>query len=723
VPVPIAELFVSVSADTSAATAGLRSLSNNLNTTTNSFQAARPAALAMVGASVAVGAAFAASANVAADFESQMSGVKAVMSPTEVAQFGEALTQLALQLGRDTAFSAREAAAGIEEMIKAGIPAEAILRGAGAAATDLAAATGIGVAEAATVAAQAINTFGVDASTMTPVVDRLAAVANASAADISFLRFALAAAGGVAAGVGLSFEDTAVAIGAISSRFATGADTGTSFKAFLNGLIPDTKEQKKQFRELGLSTDEMANAFFDAEGKIRPISDVVGTLQDALSGLTDLERASRLVKIFGTDGQRAAEAFFQLGRAGIETFNDQTNDAGVAAQSARTRLDNLRGALSNLGSSFETAQIIVGNLFLPTLREIATFTRSLVDRFSALSPETQKLGIFVTGAGAAFLGLLGVLALIGSFIPGLIVSFGALNAIFLANPVGLIVTAIAALAAIFVVLFNNNEDFRNLVLEVWNVIQNQFVPAVLDAARALGEALGPVMADVGTQFQKFVTEFGPVIVDFFTNQLPGALAAMGTQLTSLGPLFGSLGNFFGALFNLIGTLASTGATALRGLFDNVLVPGFQALTGAIGPLQPAVDGMNSALTSLGSGFSTIGATLQPVTDFFNNLAAAITAFTTAAAGLESNLPGFLRPGSGIGLPGLPGPQLAPVGFAPGGATAGGAGGGVIIQGDVNIGSEVDADNFLNRMAALMAGSASRVNPPPDNSGTPALDFT
>src|SRR5262245_55512478 len=49
----------------------------------------------------------------ASDFETQMSAIKAVMTPADAQAFGDSLHDLALTLGKDTVFSAKEAAQGI----------------------------------------------------------------------------------------------------------------------------------------------------------------------------------------------------------------------------------------------------------------------------------------------------------------------------------------------------------------------------------------------------------------------------------------------------------------------------------------------------------------------------------------------------------------------------------------------------------------------------------
>ena len=85
--------------------------------------------------------------SMAANFDASMSSVQAAThsSSEEMSQLREA----AIQAGADTAFSATEAASGIEELAKAGVSTKDILAGGLSGALDLAAAGEISVSEAA----------------------------------------------------------------------------------------------------------------------------------------------------------------------------------------------------------------------------------------------------------------------------------------------------------------------------------------------------------------------------------------------------------------------------------------------------------------------------------------------------------------------------------------------------------------------------------------------
>jgi len=233
----VAELQVVVGADVSSAEKALDSLGTKVG------NAGSMIATAFTGAAVAgiagLAAGLGASVAAASDFEKSMSGIKAVSGAT-AAQM-EDTSKLALQLGADTSFSAKEAADGIGELVKAGVSMSDIMGGAGKASLDLAAAGGIAVADAATLAAQAMNIFAIKGADMGHVADTIAGAANASAIDVNQFKFSLSAAGTVAATVGFSFDDLAQAIAVMGQNGLVGSDAGTSLKTMMMALQPSTK--------------------------------------------------------------------------------------------------------------------------------------------------------------------------------------------------------------------------------------------------------------------------------------------------------------------------------------------------------------------------------------------------------------------------------------------------------------------------------------------------
>ena len=364
--------FGSVSLAARAASGHMTALAGATRAAASSMQAeiaklGRAATAATATASAALTAGLGASVKQAADFEKTISGVAAV-SGASAAQIKD-LSALALKLGADTSFSATEAAQGIEELVKAGVSMGDVMGGAAKASLDLAAAGGVSVAESATIASNAMNAFGIKGSEMGRVADLIAGAANASAIDVHEFGFALQASGAVAATVGMSFDDLSVAIAEMGQAGIKGSDAGTSLKTFLMGLQPQTKEQTKLFRELGLMTKDGANRFFDASGKLKSLAEVQGILQNSMKGMTDQQRLATMETLFGSDAVRAAAVLTKSGAAGFAEMAAAMGKVS-AADVAEKRLDNLSGSVEKFKGSLSTAAITIGTGFLPSLKRI-----------------------------------------------------------------------------------------------------------------------------------------------------------------------------------------------------------------------------------------------------------------------------------------------------------------------------------------------------------------
>lgn len=327
---------------------------------------AKTLAVGIVGAGVAVAAGLTAAISAAASFEKQMSAVGAVSGATQDEM--KQLSDLALQLGKDTSFSASEAAKGLEELVKGGVTIPDIMNGAAQATLNLAAAGGVDLATAAEIASTALNTFNLSGNDMAHVSDLIAGAANASAIDVNDFRLSMASAGSVVKLVGGNFDDMTTAITAMGNAGIKGSDAGTSLKTMLLNLQPQTKQQIALFDQLGITTNGTANKFFDAQGHIKSFADVSGVLETALQGMTDQQKEATLATAFGTDGIRAAAIMADLGATGFQNLADKIGSIS-AADVAAQRLNNLSGDLEQLGGSAETAGIRLGQAFQEPVRE------------------------------------------------------------------------------------------------------------------------------------------------------------------------------------------------------------------------------------------------------------------------------------------------------------------------------------------------------------------
>lgn len=332
-------------------------------------------------------------------FEQGLADAGAVAKATD-RQMGQ-MADSALRIGRDTKFSAGEAAGAFEKLAASGMSVESILGGAADASAALAAAGGVDLPLAADVMSTAMAVFGLSADQAGEAANRLAGAANVSRFGVQDMAAAVAQGAGAAKVAGVSFGDFATAIAAIAPNFASGSDAGTSFKTFLTRLIPSSKEAEGAMRDLGLITADGANQFVDASGKIKGMAEVSQILHDKLGPLTDAQKLNALQTIFGTDALRAAAAMSEITADKFRAM-DETMRTTDAAEVAARRMDTLKGRLDNMRSSLETAAIQIMTGIAPALNTLVEGLTMSVNAFAGLPQGTQA--IILLAAAMALLG-------------------------------------------------------------------------------------------------------------------------------------------------------------------------------------------------------------------------------------------------------------------------------------------------------------------------------
>jgi TP901 family phage tail tape measure protein len=300
-------------------------------------------------------------------FESTMSGISASMAPTS--EEFQALTDVALRLGKDTAFSAQEAASAIEALGLNGLRTTDILNGAADATVYLAAATGTDLVNAANITTDTMADFNIGADQLEHAINGISGVTVASKFGIDDYRLALAQAGGVAGAIGVSFDDFNTALTVTSAKFASGADAGTSFKTFLTSLVPKSDAARDKMKELGIITETGSNRFYDAAGNMKSMSEISQVLKETIGGLSEQQKSMALETLFGSDAMRTA---IGLADAGSDKFDEMA--ASIAKVDAKgqgeERMNNFAGAIQEAGGSLETLQIVISQKVLPYLTQL-----------------------------------------------------------------------------------------------------------------------------------------------------------------------------------------------------------------------------------------------------------------------------------------------------------------------------------------------------------------
>ncbi|UNY40601.1 tape measure protein [Bacillus phage vB_BauS_KLEB27-1] len=440
------------------AQAQMQQMGNSAKSLSSQMGLVQKAALA-VGGAVVVG--IGASAKAAANFEQQMSAVKAVSGAT--AGEMKTLTDLAIKLGESTSFSATETAQATEELVKAGVTTKDIINGGLAGALDLAAAGNLNLADAAEIASTALNAFKADSLSVSKAADILAGAANASATDVGEMKFGLAQVSAVASGIGMSFKDTATALAVFAQNGIKGSDAGTSLKTMLSRLEPQTKQQREEMMELGIITSDGTNKFFDQAGSLKDLATISGILQNAFKGLTDQQRQSSLQTLFGSDAVRAGTVFYKEGAKGVEDMAAAMSKV-TAAEVSKVKLDNFLGSVEELSGAVETLGIKLGNEFLPHLRKIVDIGADLVRAFSSINPSVVATGLAMAGTSAAIALTASSAIKLGFALRGLFAAMG---------PAGWVITGLSILGGLMVGVSAGYKAMNTVSLEAANAKQKE----------------------------------------------------------------------------------------------------------------------------------------------------------------------------------------------------------------------------------------------------------
>lgn len=350
------------------------------------------------------------------------------------------LTDLAVEMGAKTVFSAQDASEAMLELAKGGLTQAEIKGGALQETLTLATAGGLKLGDASTFVANGMAAFGLEAKDAAQVTTAFAGAANASTASVESIGFGMAQVGPIAHLMGLSIQDSTAALAAFDSAGLKGQDAGTSLKTMLTRLIPSTDattnaferlglltvdaasatrflqskgikplgsdvdtltgqmqkyamkvvgattfngKARKEFNRLGMETGAVRNAFFDATGQVKSLSSVSQTLQNALKGQSKEQKLATLNTLFGSDASRAAAILADQGAKGLAKYVRAVNSKSGAEKLAAAATAGYSGAMEAFKGGLDTVQIQLGTLFLPLLTKLLKFgANSILPLFS-----------------------------------------------------------------------------------------------------------------------------------------------------------------------------------------------------------------------------------------------------------------------------------------------------------------------------------------------------
>lgn len=471
-------------------------------------------------------AAFAGVVKSAADLEKTLSAVQAVSGATDAQM--RVLRETALTLGSTTAFSAEEIASAMEDLAKAGISVEEITGGAAEAVVDLAAAAGDelpgGVSQGAEIIANAMKTFGASADEMSHFADVLVGAAASSTLNVEDLAVSLRYAGPIASSLGLTIDDLNTVLAILGDRGIKGSTAGTSLRGVLLSLTPTTEKATNVMKDLGIITEDGTNRFYDMNGALKPIPEVMQILGDATKDLSEQEKVAAFNAIFQRRAMNAAMIMAEQGAAGFNEYSEaiQGIDAGDVAA---TKLDNLAGDFTLLRNKVDALIKRVGLPLQDMVRGWVQRLTELVEKLEEIDPELlAQIVMWVGVAGAvmatvgAFLIMAGmVIKMVGTFmvliqaVQWVFTAFVTLTGVSL-GWVLLVIALIAAVAAGFYYAYTRLEGFRTAIDWVIDGLQEMFgvFQPIVDKIRIIADTF-KTLYDIWRNGEMSSTQFSVAI--------------------------------------------------------------------------------------------------------------------------------------------------------------------------------------------------------------------
>lgn len=432
-----------------------------------------------------------------------------------------------------------------------------------------------------------VNTrFGVTGGTLNNLSNRFLQFAKINGVDVNQsidqVQKAISA-------FGLSADDTGAFLDTLNK---VGQDTGVSMDLLETGLVTNATA----LQGMGLNAASAATLLGNLEKSGVDVSTAMVGLKkvqaNAMAEGISMQEAFRnalsssegAISVFGAKAGPQLYAAFQNGTLSADMFVDSSvslQDAlGSVADTYTATLDpadNFKIALNNI----QLLGYKIAEAVMPALNEvIATLIDTvvgLIDKWEGLDPGMQQFIL-------ASVGILAAAGPVISIISGITGSIGKLSeglGFLMAHP---IVAVIGAVIAALVMLYQNNEDFRNFVNEAWKNIQ-EVVGSVIDA-----------------------------IVSFWTNTLQPTLQAIGNFVqNTLWPILQTIFNAFGEVVSAVFSLIS-------GYWNNILKPVLTAIGDAVKWLLDAIKGpLETIQDTFKNVFDGIKSFVSPIVDWLKGI--------------------------------------------------------------------------------------------------------
>ena len=456
--------------------------------------------------------------------------------------------------------------------------------------------TGTDATNAVQIVSKAIEGAGLDSKEYTVLLDQLAVAAQASGVSVDTLADGITKNGATMRSLGF---DTSETIAIIAQMEKAGVNTETAFAGMKKAAAEWAKDGKNPREEFQKTIDLISNADSDtkaAEIALENFGNKAGTeLADAIrTGRFEYsEFAKTVTGSSGTVNKTYEETQSELDKVKLATQKLKVSAADMIDKVVTKYSPQIQKAL-------EKAMSITDKLF-PAIEK----------GFKWISKNGGTVASVIVGIGSA----IGVFVAATSGVTALKTAFTGLWAVMSANPVGLVVAAIAGLVTAIITLWNTNEDFRNWVIGAWETIKSAVetaITAVAEFFQSAWDGVELVKEEFAAAWENIKSVWSTA-GDFFAGvwtTIKGKFTSVGTWFettfttawTNIKNVFSTVGDFFGGIWDTIKSKFTNIGTkvgqAIGGAFKSVINSVLETVENTINAVPDAINGAIDILNKI-----------------------------------------------------------------------------------------------------------------------------
>lgn len=339
------------------------------------------------------------------------------------------------------------------------------------ATLNLASASGEDLGAVADIVSDSMTAFGWASDETNKFADILASTATSANTSVGAMGESFKYVAPVAAGLGMSVQETATQLGILANSGIKGSQAGTVLRSALTKLSSPTDAAEIALKKLNVATT-------DANGNMRNSNDIYKDLSKAMDGMGNAQQNAILKTLFGQEAMSGMAVLLKnSGKAHDDLKAKIDNSTGSAEKMAKTMNSGLGGAFANMKSATEGLAISLGTVLAPAVKMLVegftfllTTGTGIIDFLNSGSLTADILtGVITTlttaiamnkittsGATTALKIWGGVTKLATTMTAGL---SGAMKILNLSNPLGWIAIGVG----LFTVLYKRSETFRGII--------------------------------------------------------------------------------------------------------------------------------------------------------------------------------------------------------------------------------------------------------------------